>query len=103
MTLPGNKNHVGILDKYILFSDNVMIGTMKCLFEINYESEHNPPTQPTIHPVSPSPTPSLTLLSHQPCYSIPHPTNHPLPSRSNFHIQKPTHTTIQSTTTSPSP
>ena len=71
MTLPGNKNHVGILDKYILFFDNVMIRTMKCLFETNYESEHNPPSQPSIQSVSPLPTPSLTSLSHQPFLTQP--------------------------------
>ena len=88
MNLPGNKNHVGILDKYILFSDNVMIRTMKCLFEINFESEHNPPNQPSIQSV---PYP----LHH----SLPSPTNHVTP----FLTQPITHSPQEVTSTSKCP
>ena len=88
MTLPGNKNHVGILDKYILFSDNVMIRTMKCLFETNYESEHNPPNQPSIQ--------SVPYPLH---YSLPSPTNHVTP----FLTQPITHSPQEVTSTSKCP
>ena len=58
MTLPGNKNHVGILDKYILFSDNVMIRIMKCFYLKPIMSRSI--TQPTNHPSSQSLTHSIT-------------------------------------------
>ena len=76
-----SQGHVGILDNYILFSDNVIIRTIKCLFETNNESEHHPPNQPLI-----------LRVRLPPLHSQPTPTNHSLTQPITYSPQEVTTT-----------